>query len=132
MVNMTVEITHDDRFTIIKYAEDKRPIKIEPFVIRSVEDVDALQHIIGFIQSKANAPHHIARMDESKLYALIESLSMTICGMYSPKAEWGISKFEVRAIVLFTLQAAIATGKWPDSYKMTDTTFVQYGGGRYE
>lgn len=129
---MTVEITHDEQFTIVKYAEDRRTIKIEPFVIKSQDDVDILQHIIGFIQAKANAPHHIARMDESRFYALVESLSMTICRTYSPKAEWGISKFEIRAIVLFTLQAAVAAGEWPDSYPCTDSTFVQYGGGLYD
>lgn len=127
---MAVTISHDEQFTIIKYAEGKRPIKIEPFVIKSAEEVEILQHLIGFIRTKANAPHHIARMDESKFYALVESLAMTICRTYSPRAEWGISKFEIRGIVLFTLQAAVAAGEWPDSYKMTDTTFVQYGGGR--
>lgn len=129
---MAVTISHDEQFTIIKYAEDKRPIKIETFVIHSEDDVEILQHLIGFIRAKANAPHHIARMDESKFYALVESLSMTICGIYSPKAEWGISKFEIRAIVLFTLQAAVAAGEWPDVYPCTDTTFVQYGGGFFE
>ncbi|MCM3497670.1 hypothetical protein M4D52_29995 [Paenibacillus lactis] len=127
---MTVTISHDEEFTIIKYADGKRPIKIEPFVIETLEDADILEHIIRFIQRESNSPHHIAKMEESKFYALVERLATMICYAYSPKANLGISKTKIRGIVLFTLQAAIAAGEWPESYKMTDTTFVQYGGGR--
>lgn len=129
---MSVEINYVDEIMLVRYAEDKRPIKIEVFIIESDEHLDFVQRVIRFLEGKSNSPHHIAKMDDSKLFALIERMTMTICGTFSPKADWGVSKQEVRGIVLFTYQAAVAAGDWPKSYKITDTTYVQCGGGFYE
>lgn len=63
---MAVVITEDEHITIIHYAEGKRPIKIEPFVVTSAEDADILQDIIRFIHVEANSPHHIAKMEDAK------------------------------------------------------------------
>lgn len=129
---MAVSISQEGHVTIVKYAEDKRPLKIEPFVIHSAQDREIVAEVIGFVERESNAPHHIAKMEESKLWALVERLSVMACRRFSPAANWGVSKQEIRGIVLFTLKAAIAAGEWPDSYKLTDATFVLNGGARDE
>ncbi|MDU7472108.1 MAG: hypothetical protein E7L01_01925 [Paenibacillus macerans] len=123
---MAVVITEDEHITIIHYAEGKRPIKIEPFVVTSAEDADILQDIIRFIHVEANSPHHIAKMEDAKFFALVELLATKICYAFSPKTEYGINKSEIRGIVLFVLQAATEAGEWLDSYHCTDRTFVQF------
>lgn len=129
---MAVTISQDEYVIIVKYAEDKRPLKIEPFVINSAQDREIVSQVIGFIESESNAPHHLAKMEEPKLWALVERLSVMACRRFSPAANWGVSKQEIRGIVLFALRAAIAAGEWPESYKLTDTTFVINGRGRDE
>ncbi|MDU2239370.1 MAG: hypothetical protein E7E23_02240 [Paenibacillus sp.] len=129
---MAVSISQEGHVTIVKYAEDKRPLKIEPFVIHSAQDREIVAEVIGFVERESNAPHHIAKMEEPKLWALVERLSVMACRRFSPAANWGVSKQEIRGIVLFTLKAAIAAGEWPDSYKLTDATFVLNGGARDE
>lgn len=127
---MAVSISQEGHVTIVKYAEDKRPLKIVPYIARSAADRGILWEIVGFVERESNAPHHLAKMEESKFYALVERLATLACRKLSPMSNWGVTKAEIRGIVLFTLRAAIAAGTWPESYKMTDTTFVQYGGGR--
>jgi hypothetical protein len=117
--------------TIVKYAEDKRPLKIEPYIVRNDGDRGVLWEILTFVEANANAPHHLAKMEESKFYALVERLSTLACRKFSPMAQWGVTKAEIRGIVLFTLKAAIAAGTWPESYEVSQETFVRFG-GRYD
>lgn len=128
---MAVEINYIDEIMQVRYAENKRPIKIEVFVIESDEHLEFVQQVIRFLEDRSNAPHHIAKMDDAKLFALVERMTMAICSAFSPKANCGVSKEEVRGIVLFTYQAATVAGEWPESYKLTDTTFVQRGGDKH-
>ncbi|GGG08635.1 hypothetical protein [Paenibacillus aceti] len=129
---MAVTISQDQHGTIIQYAGDKRPIKIEPFVIKYEEDSEILQQVMGFVVRESNAPHHLAKMEESKFYALVERLSVMACRKFSPLRNWGVSKQEIRGIVLFVLQAGIAAGEWPTAYEIRHNTFVQDGRGRLE
>lgn len=129
---MAVTISQDKHVTIVKYAEDKRPLKIVPYIVRNDGDRGVLWEIILFVEANANAPHHLAKMEESKFYALVERLSTLACRKFSPMANWGVTKPEIRGIVLFTLKAAIAAGTWPDSYEITRNTFVRNGGYRDE
>lgn len=125
---MAVSISQEGHVTIVKYAEDKRPLKIAPYIARSAADRGILWEIINFVEANANAPHHLAKMEESKFYALIERLATLACRKFSPMANWGVTKPEIRGIVLFTLRAAIAAGTWPETYEVTSTTFVRNGG----
>ena len=112
----------------VKYAEDKRPLKIATYVVDSDERAEYLDEITRFIERTANAPEHVANMTEAKFFALVERLATTVCYEYSPKTRWDVSKFEIRGIVLFVLYAGINAGEWPERYPMTDKTFVQAGG----
>jgi hypothetical protein len=122
----------DKHVTIVKYAEDKRPLKIEPYIVRNEGDRGVLWEILTFVERESNAPHHLAKMEESKFYALVERLATLACRKFSPMAKWGVTKAEIRGIVLFTLRAAIAAGTWPDSYEVSRDTFVRFGGYRDE
>lgn len=122
-----VEISQEERVTIIKYAEDKRPIKVEPYIVRYDGDRGILWEIINFVEANANAPHHLAKMEDAKFYALVERLATLACRKFSPMTKWGVTKPEIRGIVLFTLQAAVAAGTWPETYEVTRTTFVRNG-----
>ncbi len=130
MKYMAVTISQDGHVTIVKYSEDKRPLKIEPFVLTNPGDYDAMWDVIFFVEANANAPHHLAKMGESKFYALVERLSVMVCRRFSPAATWGVSKAQIRGIVLFTLRAAIAAGVWPEAYEVTSETFVRNGAGK--
>jgi len=125
---MAVTISQDKHVTIVKYAEDKRPLKIVPFIARSDADRGILWEILTFVERESNEPHHLARMSEPKFYALVERLATLACRKFSPMAQWGVTKAEIRGIVLFTLKAAIAAGTWPETYEVTSTTFVRNGG----
>lgn len=124
---MPISITQDENVTIVKYAEDKRPLKIEPFIINYEQDLRIVQQMIAFIMRESNEPEHVGNMEVSKYYALIERLAIKACKEFSPKQNWGVTKQEIRGIVLFTLQEAIAADRWPDEYKTTAATFVQEG-----
>ncbi|MNJ63086.1 hypothetical protein D3C77_589590 [compost metagenome] len=124
---MPVTITQDEHITLVKYAEDKRPLKIEPFIINYEQDIRILQQMFTFIIREANEPNHLCKMEVSKYYALIERLAIKACKEFSPKQNWGLTKPEIRGIVLFTLQEAIAAGEWPDEYTITESTFVREG-----
>lgn len=128
---MAVSISQDGHVTIVKYAEDKRPLKIVPYIVRNDGDRGVLWEILTFVEANANAPHHIAKMEESKFYALVERLATLACRKFSPMAQWGVTKAEIRGIVLFTLRAAISAGTWPESYEVSRDTFVRFG-GRYD
>ncbi|GAA0134737.1 hypothetical protein YSY43_15770 [Paenibacillus sp. YSY-4.3] len=129
---MAVTISQENHITIIKYAENKRPLKIEPFIFHYAGDRGILSEVISFVECESNAPHHLAKMEEAKFYALVERLATMACRRFSPTANWGVTKPEIRGIVLFTLQAAVAAGTWPESYEITRTTFVRNGGSRDE
>jgi hypothetical protein len=122
---MPISMTQDEHITIVKYAEDKRPLKIEPFFIECAEDEAIFKQIDTYIARVSNAPSNLAKMEESKFYALVERLSVMVCKEFSPLRNWGVTKQEIRGIVLFILQAGIAAGEWPDYYKVSTNTFVQ-------
>lgn len=124
---MSVTVTQDEHITIVKYAEDKRPLKIEPFVLECAEDKSIFKQVDSYITRVSNAPSNLAKMDESRFYALVERLSVMVCKEFSPSRNWGVTKQEIRGIVLFILQAGIAAGEWPEYYKLSTNTFVQAG-----
>lgn len=112
----------------VKYAEDKRPLKITAYYIDSEEDFHRYNSIRRFVENASNAPEHVAKMSEAKFFALVELLSTLACREFSPTTNWGVTKPAVRGIVLFVLYAGIKAGKWPTRYEMTETTFVQAAG----
>jgi hypothetical protein len=120
-------IKHEEGFTIITYAEGKRPLKLAVYVIDCVEREVYLRRIVKFIEAAANTPIHISKMEQPKFFALVERLATMVCRQFSPTANWGVTKPEIRGAVLFVLYGGIAAGTWPDTYEITDTTFVQYG-----
>ncbi|RED86199.1 hypothetical protein [Cohnella phaseoli] len=121
-----MKVTHEDGFTLIEYAEGKRPLKVTAYVIDCFDRDIQLSHIVKYVEAAANAPVHVAKMEPTKFYALVERLATTVCREFSPTRNWGVTKPEIRGAVLFVLYAAIKAGKWPVEYDMTDTTFVQY------
>lgn len=128
-----VTVTHEeDGFTHVKYREDKRPLKIDVFIIDGPEHETYLQRIVKFVERESNAPQHVAKMAPEKYWPLVERLATLVCREFSPTTNWGVTKPEIRGAVLFILYAGIKAGTWPEEYEMTDKTFVQYGGERYE
>jgi len=121
-----MKVTHEDGFTLIEYAEDKRPLKVGVYVIDSFDRDMQLNRIVRFIEANANAPVHIAKMEPPKFYALVERLATMVCREILPTRNWGITKPEIRGAVLFVLYEAIEAGKWPVEFETNRTTFVQY------
>ncbi|MBP1905499.1 hypothetical protein J2Z32_002129 [Paenibacillus turicensis] len=124
---MPVTVTQDEHITVVKYADDKRPLKIEPFVLDCAEDESIFKQVDSYITRVSNAPSNLAKMDESKFYALVERLSVMVCKEFSPLRTWGVTKQGIRGIVLFILQEGIAAGEWPEYYPVSSDTFVQAG-----
>ncbi|MCU6709786.1 hypothetical protein M6D81_13900 [Paenibacillus sp. J5C_2022] len=125
---MQAIVTRDtEGYTYIKYAEDKRPLKICPYFVDGIEREICLGRMVRCIEEESNGPEHIAKMTEPKFFALVERLATLTCKEFSPTKNWGVTKFEVRAIVLFVLYGGLDAGRWPDAYPMTDKTFVQDG-----
>lgn len=125
-----VTITHGDGSTNVKYREDKRPLKIDAFIIDGPEREAYLQRIIKFVERESNGPQHVAKMEQANFWALVERLATITCREFSPTTNWGITKPEIRGVILFLLYAGINAGDWPTEYVTTDTTFVQYGGNQ--
>lgn len=125
-----MEISHDqDGFTLIKYAEDKRPLKLSVYWIDCPESEDFFQTIMGYVISNANHPKHIATMPPEKFFALVERLATMFCKEYSPTSTYGVTKPEIRGAIYFVLNAAIQAGEWPEKIEITKQTFVQYWSG---
>ncbi|WP_410770120.1 hypothetical protein [Fontibacillus sp. BL9] len=125
---MAVSISQEGHVTIVNYAEGKRPLKVAPYIARNAADRGILWEILTFVERESNEPHHLAKMEDAKFYALVERLATLACRKFSPMTKWGVTKPEIRGIVLFTLRAAVAAGTWPESYEVTRTTFVRNGG----
>lgn len=123
-------VSHDqDGFTYVQYADDKRPLKIGVYVIDDEDRNVYLSHLIDFVESIANAPQHIAKMEPVNYWRLVERLATMFCREFSPTANWNVSKPEIRGMVCFVLAAGVHAGHWPVDYEISDETFVQYGGG---
>jgi hypothetical protein len=114
--------------TEVKYREDKQPLKLDIFWIGNDDDEAYVSEIIRFVEGTANKPQHIARMKPASYWALVERLATLFCKAYSPKKNHNIRKAEIRGVVYFTLNAAIAAGcttDWPEAYPTSAVTFVQ-------
>lgn len=123
---MEAVVTQIDGFTYVTYREDKRPLKIAPYWIDGPESEIILSRFIKFVETTANKPEHVAKMQPDKFWALVERLSTLACREFSPTTNWGVTKPEVRGIVLFTLYGGMDNGDWPQGYTMTEGSFVQY------
>lgn len=120
---------HDERgSTYVKYSEQKRPIKLDVFVVDSPEAQEFVNLILRFIMREANKLEHIAKMPPEKFIALVERLSTMFCYAYSPTKNYNVSKFEIRGAIYFFLLEAVKTGAWPETYPIRKDTFVQFGG----
>ncbi|MFB6362497.1 hypothetical protein ACFCP7_00365 [Paenibacillus elgii] len=123
-----ITVYHEEGSTFVKYAEGKRPLKLDVYFIDSPERDAYFDTIIDFVIAAANKPAHIAKMEPAKFYALIERLSTMFCRAYSPTKNHGITKAEIRGVIYFVLNNAVKSGEWPAEYVITDRTSVQYGG----
>lgn len=121
-------IQNEDGYTYVTYREDKRPLKLAVYVIDDVERGAYFERIESYVKQAANAPVHLANMEQPKFYALVERLATMVCREYAPTANWGVTKPEIRGAVYYVLSAAIEVGTWPDRYVTSDKTFVQVGG----
>lgn len=131
---MSIEVRREDGFTYVTYAEGKRPLKIAVYdVAGDFSRYDNLFRMITEITQIANAPEHIKKMEPPNYYALVERLATMVCKSFSPTTNWGVTKPEVRGVVVFTLLAGMEAGRWPDEYPTGPSFFVQdNGGGGYE
>ncbi|TLS53387.1 hypothetical protein FE782_03705 [Paenibacillus antri] len=122
-----MEISHDqDGFTYIKYAENKRLLKLTVYWIDGVESEMFLQTIIRYVTTVANHPKHIGKLEPAKYWSLVERLATMFCKSYSPTTNYGVTKPEVRGAIYFVLQAGIKAGEWPEDFEVTPGAFVQY------
>ncbi|HZG87298.1 hypothetical protein [Paenibacillus sp.] len=128
-----MEVTHDqDGFTYIKYREDKRPLKLAVYYLRDDDDSESiLDEIIGYVLHTVNKPKHLAKMEESKFFALIERTATMFCKAYSPSKRYnGLTKPEIRGAIYWIMLGGINAGdEWPDSFRITSETFVQRAEG---
>ncbi|MDO3682163.1 hypothetical protein [Paenibacillus ehimensis] len=123
-----VTVYYEDGSTFVQYAEGKRPLKFDVYLIDSPESDAYLDTIIDFVIATANKPEHIAKMEPAKYWALIERLGTMFCRAYSPTKNHGVTKAKIRSVVYFVLDNAIKAGRWPTAYVITDKTAVQFGG----
>lgn len=119
---------HEGGYTFVRYAEDKRPLKLCVYLIDSPESDEYLGVIIDFVTITTNKPEHVAKMDPAKFWQLVERLTVMFCRAYSPMKNQGVSMPEVRGAVYFVLNAGLQAGYWPEEYATDRKTFVQYGG----
>jgi len=124
---METKVTRADGFTYITYREDKRPLKLAPYIIDSQAADAYLDTIIGYVIRAANKPHHLAKMEPAKFWALLERLATMFCKDYAPTRQHGLTKPEVRGAIYFVLLAGIQAGEWPVEFKTSSGTFVRYG-----
>ncbi|RED57176.1 hypothetical protein [Cohnella lupini] len=121
-----MKVSQEDGFTYVTYHDDKRPLKLVPFFIDGIDREIIFSRILKFIECKSNAPAHLARMEPEKWWSLVERLSTLVCREFSPTANWGVTKPEIRGVVYFVMNEGVRAGAWPETYMMTQTTFVQY------
>ncbi|KQN97592.1 hypothetical protein [Paenibacillus sp. Leaf72] len=125
---MVTVSANEEGYTLINYAEGKRPLKIVTYHINDEVYDGYFSEIVRFVQAEANAPSHVIQMEESKFFALAERLATVFCKAYAPTRNAGITKPEIRAAILFVLYAGIEAGHYSDKFTMTNTTLVRLGG----
>ncbi|NUU74251.1 hypothetical protein [Paenibacillus xylanilyticus] len=77
----------------------KVPLKFEPYVIDSYVREDFLSVIYDHA-SRNIIMSTAVKMDDARLYRLIEKTAISICKSYSPTTNYGIKKAEIRAAIL--------------------------------
>ncbi|UOK62854.1 hypothetical protein MT997_32775 [Paenibacillus sp. OVF10] len=77
----------------------KVPLKFEPYSIDSYVREDFLSVIYDHA-SRNIIMSTAVKMDDTRLYRLIEKTTISICKEYSPTKNYGIRKSEIRAAIL--------------------------------
>lgn len=77
----------------------KRNLRFEPYVIDSYVREDFLAVIYGHVERNVTMSTAV-KMEDARLYRLIEKTAISICKAYSPTKNYGIPKAEIRAAIL--------------------------------
>ncbi|WJH30471.1 hypothetical protein N6H13_07450 [Paenibacillus sp. CC-CFT742] len=77
----------------------KVPLKFEPYISDRYVREDFLSVIHDHVRRNI-VMSTATKMDDTRLYRLIEKTAISICKEYSPTKNYGIKKAEIRAAIL--------------------------------